>query len=690
MTGGIWANGGENRSDRKQIMNITISKLTSTDLDAVDNLMKHDSKTLGFLPRQALLDYFKKEGVLGAKTIDGQLVGYLLYAAYSDYFRIAHLCVSEKFRAQGIARRFVDELKEAITTQKTIRLRCRRDFPAHKMWPELGFVPLDEKTGRSAAGHLLTHWCLTLAPDDQLSLFQAKISAESLDVVIDAQVFFDFYEADNDKTKPSKALFNDFSMDSLNLWITDELFVEINRAKNSSRRKKSRERAHSFPRIEHNPQSMEHFEEVLSTILPDNNANQKSDIRHLAKTAASDVDIFVTRDQNLLKKSEKITAQANLRVLSPTDLIIQLHELSGKQSYVSRRISGVGLKWERLASANLASLPLTAFLNHHETKGKFREKLDSLLASPDHNECEILRSGNDILAIRVLTHDSDEILTVLLARVARPADRLLFGRFLIANTVYKAMERNLDMVKFEASALTSSLVPDLLDIGFTECNDSFVRFCFPRCLSHEEVLSTISELCTESINNYRDMSDIDLERHCSPLSLASDQGYFLVPIKPGYAMSLIDSLQSADDLFGGKTSVLLRWDHVYYRSKTHHHMLKPPARILWYESRPKRQIVAVSHLDAVEIDAPKALFKKFKKFGILEWRNIFQMCAGDTLKEIMVLKFSHTFPFRKPISLDTTRTVYKDGGANLTLQSPSKVPTEIFQKLFQLGYPEQA
>ncbi len=133
MTGGIWANGGENRSDRKQIMNITISKLTSTDLDAVDNLMKHDSKTLGFLPRQALLDYFKEEGVLGAKTIDGQLIGYLLYAAYSDYFRIAHLCVSEKFRGQGIARRFVNELREAITTQKTIRLRCRRDFPAHKM-----------------------------------------------------------------------------------------------------------------------------------------------------------------------------------------------------------------------------------------------------------------------------------------------------------------------------------------------------------------------------------------------------------------------------------------------------------------------------------------------------------------------------------------------------------------------------
>ena len=671
-------------------MSITISKLTSTELDAVDELMKHYSRTLGFLPLEALRDYFKKEGVLGAKTSDSQLIGYLLYAAYPDYHRITQLCVLENFREQGIAKRLVEALKATTTTQKRIQLRCRRDFPAHEMWPELGFVPLDEKPGRSAAGHLLTHWYLTLAPDDQLSLFQAKTSAESLDVVIDAQIFFDFYEADSDKTKPSKALFNDFSMDSLKLWITDELFVEIDRAKNPSQRKKSRERAHNFPRIEHNPQSIEHFEEVLGTLLPDNSANQKSDIRHLAKTAASDVDIFVTRDQALLRKSEEIASLTNLRILSPTDLIIELHELSGKQSYVSKRISGVGLKWERIASENLASLQLTSFLNHQETKGKFREKLESLLADPGHNECELLRSGNDILAIRILTHDSAEGLTVVLARVAHSADRLLLGRFLIADTIYKAMEKNLDMVKFEASPLISSLVPDLLEIGFTKCSDSFVRFCFPRCLNHEEALSAISELCPESINNYRDVSDIELERHCSPLSLASDQGYFLVPIKPGYAMSLIDSSQSADDLFGGKTSVLLRWDHVYYRSKTHHHMLKPPARILWYESKPEKQIVALSHLDAVEIDTPKALFKKFKKFGILKWGEVFQMCKGDPLKKIMVLKFSHTFPFREPISLDAMRTVYQEDEVHLTLQSPSKMPMERFQKLFRLGYPEQA
>ena len=675
-------------------MSITISKLTPADLAAVDKLMKSNSKTLGFLPREALLDYINKEGVLGAKTSDDQLVGYLLYAAYPSYFRITQLCVSEDFRNQGIAKRFIDKLKKSATTQKIIKLRCRRDFPAHGMWPELGFVPLYEKPGRSAAGHLLTHWYLILAPDDQLSLFQAKTSEETLDVVIDAQIFFDFHEPDNDKTKPSKALFHDFSIDSLKLWITDELFVEIDRGEDLNQRRIARQKVREFPEIEHNLKLTEHFEEVLRTLLPDNNQNQESDIRHLAKTAASDVDIFVTRDQALLKKAKKISDLTNIRVLSPTDLIIKLHELSEKQSYAMNRVSGSDLGWRRLTSTDFASFPFTSFLDHQERKGKFRENLELLLANPTDNECELLRSGDDIVAIRVLAKDSNDVLNVPLARVAHSSDRPLFGRFLIADTISKSVENKLDMVKFEASALTSSLIPDLLDMGFIKCNSSFIRFCFSRFLNKKEVMSEIARLSPESVNKYQDMSDIELERCCSPLGLeTTDQKHFSIPIRPGYALSLIDRDQSANDLFGGNPNTLLRWDNVYYRAKTHHKMLEPPARILWYVSGTPKKIVAISHLDTVEIDTPKVLFRKFRKFGILKWKDLYKLCGGDPSKKIMALRFSHTFLFREPISLGELKNAFEEDNedrAGLTLQSPCKVPVGIFRKLFRLGYPGQS
>ena len=231
-------------------MQTTIEQLTPNDLHAVDNLMKRYRRTLGFLPKRALECYLKKEkgGVLGAKTDVGQLVGYLLYAANPKYFRITHLCVLEKYQRQGIAKQLVNNLKESATTQRSIKLNCRRDFPANDLWPKLGFVPLDEKPSRSGGEYFLTSWQLTLAVGDQLkmALFQAQTSSEALDVIIDAHIFFDFDEPAFDKAIPSKALLSDFLVDSLDLWITDELLNEIHRQQNSEKRKKSRDRARSF------------------------------------------------------------------------------------------------------------------------------------------------------------------------------------------------------------------------------------------------------------------------------------------------------------------------------------------------------------------------------------------------------------------------------------------------------------
>ena len=673
-------------------MSITISQLTSADFRAVDTLMKLNKRTLGFLTEEALLESFlDKNGALGAKTDDGQLVGYLLYAAYPEYFRIVQLCVSENFREQGIAKQLLEALKKSATTQKIVRLRCRPDFPANDIWPQLGFTPLDEKSGRSKEGHLLTLWCLTLAKDDQLSLFQANTSDETLDVIIDAQIFFDFYEPDSEKSKPSKALLSDFLVDSLELWITDELFNEIHRNNDPGKRETSRNRAYSFLKVSPEPSVVAKFDKVLRQNFPTNRPSQESDIKQLAKAAASDVNIFVTQDRNILDASKTIANRTGLQVLSPTQLIIQLHELSEKHSYTPKHIAGPGLSWKRMTSEDITSFPHNSFLNHGERKGRFREKLESFLASPNSYECQLLRHENKVVAIRVLSSESDKILTAPLLRLSHSADQeMLFGRFLITDTVSKAIGENLDMVKVDALGLTPRLETDLLEMGFTKCKDNFVKFCFSRCLERTEVLSAIDELCPESTGSHSNMSDLELERHCSPLSLGVDQNYFLIPILLGYAMSLVDIQQSGNDLFGGKTSVLLSWDHVYYRRKNSHKILTPPSRILWYVSKPKSQIVAISHLDEVEIGTPKYLFKKFKKFGILDWNDICKMCDGDISREIMALKFSHTFPFRKPISLNEIRTVCQEDGLNPRnpkLQSPWKIPVERFQKLFRLGYP---
>ena len=616
-------------------MQITIEQLTLADLDAVDDLMKRHGRTLGFLPKGALEYYLKEEkgGVLGAKTDTDQLVGYLLYAANPNYFRITHLCVLEEYQGQGVAKRLVNDLKDSATTQRSIKLNCRRDFPADALWPKLGFVALDEKPSRSGNGYLLTSWQLTLARGAQLELelFQAKTSSDTLDIIIDSHIFFDFDEPDIDKTMPSKALLSDFLVDSLELWITDELLNEINRQKNPEKRKKSRSRARSFSIVESDPDLFEDCEKRLKPLFSGQKPSQRSDVRQLAKAAASNVKTFVTRDGDLLKNSKKIFDTTGLEVVNPAELIIRLHELSEGQLYSPDRIAGFNLRWDRLTSSDLANFPFDFFLNR-ERKGKFREKLESLIVQPDRYECEILRSGDDIIALRVLTNSSDQMLISPLSRVAFSANSLLFGRFLIADTLSKSVEKNLKMVKFEDSALTPSLIPELLEMGFIEGNNGFVRFCFSCCLSREQVLSAISRLCPETTSEYRDMSDLEIERYCSPLVLASEkQKYFLIPIHPTYAMGLIDRDQSSRDLFGGDPNILLRWDNVYYRSKNFHKMITAPGRILWYVSK-RKEIIAVSCLDDVVIDTTKELSGNSKNSGYCSGRTSIKCATVILLK----------------------------------------------------------
>ena len=275
-----------------------------------------------------------------------------------------------------------------------------------------------------------------------------------------------------------------------------------------------------------------------------------------------------------------------------------------------------------------------------------------------------------------------------LARVANSPNRSLFGKFLVADTLAKAVETKQDVVEIRASAISPYLIPDLLEMGFTPSADGYIKFCFSGCLTRPDALKRIGRLSPESRSSYEEMSDLELEEHCSPLSLGAEQNYFLIPIKPAYALHLFDRQQSANDLFGADITVLLRWRNVYYRANTLQRMLTGPARLLWYVSGQK-QVIATSRLDDVVIGKPKELWKRFRKFGVLEWDNLYEMCQGDVSKELMALQFSQTFLFRDRISLSKLRAIYNEDGPNVFLQGPTRVPAKTFQKIFELGFPNQ-
>ena len=668
---------------------IFVSRLTTADLDAVDELMKRNVGTLGFLPHAAINDYLQKNGVLGANDQYGRLIGYLMFAANRDRFRIAQLCVSESFRGQGIGRQLVESLKASAETQKLITLRCRNDFPAHEMWPNLGFVPTHEKPGRSKEGHPLTLWRLQLAPHDQLELFRANLSDDVLDAVIDAQILFDFDAPPSELNQPSKALISDLFVDSLNLWYTDELLSEISRSSRPSQREEARTRARQLHEVKHNPLLVDGFVEKLTQILPSHRQNQLSDIMHLAKTAASEIDSFVTRDRALLSKASQIHGAVGVQVLSRTELILKLRELAETHPHAPEFVSGLGLSWRILTSNDLSAIPFSSFLQDRERPRELQTRIGSFLTDVSRTEVEVLWSDSQPIALRVLTYNSPNALTVPLCRLSSSITSSAIRRFPILDVIQKAVSSGREMVKVEEDAIPRDYLPALLEMGFTRCDSGFLRFCIPHYLELEAALSRISELAADCSGNYESMSPLELERSCSPLISDLSQNYYLIPIRPSYARSLVDRHLSSSDMFGGDPDVLLRWNNVYYRAATQQYSLQAPGRILWYISGNSGEIAAVSHLDEVVLDQPKELFQRFRRHGTFEWRDLYMTCGGDLSRKVMALRFSHTFGLQKRVPLREIRRVFNEDGVRGLLQSPRKIPPGTFRKLFDLGYPEQ-
>ena len=131
-----------------------------------------------------------------------------------------------------------------------LELHCRRDFDANAMWGNVEFIPWGEKPGRASSGTILTLWRRELAQSDQMELVFDGAGHAEIDVVMDAQVLFDLETPDDDApAAPSKALLSDFLADELNLRITDETLVEIDRDDDDERRNRSRQAALRFPQV---------------------------------------------------------------------------------------------------------------------------------------------------------------------------------------------------------------------------------------------------------------------------------------------------------------------------------------------------------------------------------------------------------------------------------------------------------
>ncbi len=687
-------------------MNITRIDNRLALLAQVKKLWRADSGTLGFFPNEAFAEYATRKQILVAIDADGTCMGYLLYRLSRMRVVIVHLCVAPSQRRKGVAKALVGYLREITREFRGISLHCRRDFDANKIWPELGFVALHEKLGRS--GLSLTYWWLDYGHPSLISIAGDTAIRSRIKATIDSNVFFDILDDSRLGSEESKSLMADWLQDEVAVCLTQEVLNDIHKHPDPVRRKREREYAQLFPVLEASDNEVEMEVEKLRRLFPvKDKGEEESDIRHLARAVAAGAQFFVTHDKPLLRIANKALALTGLSIVRPCDLVVHLDALLRQAEYQPARMAGSLMQFSRVQPKQ-ESILADAFAQQ-ESRSAFLNRLYTFLSAPQRYETLAVRdAASHLLALVVYERQSSSELRIPLFRVMRSTLSPTLAGFLALSSVQTAVRESRTVTKITDPHLSETSTNALENSPFVYVGECWVKFNLSACETAKALAEKLGIITTETpleqeylhslarkieeASSARDTRVLlDAEHLLWPAKILDiDVPCFIVPIKPQWALHLFDERMAKQTLFGADPDVALNGEHVYYRAKNPR-VLSAPGRILWYVSGDasypgSKSVRACSRLEHVSLGKPKELYKQFRRLGIYEWKDIYDVARRDTAREIMAVRFSDTQLFDAPIPWQALQEVLmQEQGHNSQIQSPIQLSSRCFRELYRRG-----
>lgn len=702
----------------REILKVKIEEIDeqSPHLQSVIALGDANKKTLGFFADTNFVDHARHGNIFVAVDSEAGCVGYVLceYTRRHNRHRLVHLCVAPSHRGKGVAKFLIDYLKQITKKSSGIGLHCREDFKLEKLWSRLGFVAKHEKTGRSKDGKLLTYWWFDHGHADLFDAIPIQKLESRLCVVIDTQIFAEIYTDKETNFSESKSLFADWLQTELELCITDEIFNKIVLLKESQERNKQRHFAQEKFTCLRSQQNFDWVVTSLSSLLSDKGAViDEIEVRHLARTIASDSQVFVTLNNKLLELGSEIYEHFRVSIIRPNHLITQLDELHRKLGYQPVRLAG---------TTHLEQIPVQKgqedFLSNYfqceeegETKAEFQQQLRRFLAESDKFECLVVREGeNQPLALVVYGRLQKHELEIPMLRVGNHPLSGTLARHLISKSILRSASEQRQFTRITDFYLAGTLITAIHENGFIKIKNGYLKINLAVVETAAELSmrlvnlsSTLGEECqffihlAENLNTENTIKNaqasVDIERFLFPAKIIDAEILaFIVPIQPNWAKDLFDENLANQWILGRKTELAFNREAVYYRSVKNSRGLQAPCRILWYVSGTQKEgkgkgfyevqsIRACSYVDEVIIDKPKELYQRFQQLGIYKLSDI-ENINTDKDGKIMAIRFSHTELFKKPIFKKELRLNCEN---KLSLLCPEKISAKCFIKVYNLG-----
>jgi ribosomal protein S18 acetylase RimI-like enzyme len=678
-------------------------------LDAVIALGRVNAKTLGFLPAGAFEERAANGQVLVVLQRSGALAGYLVYRVAGQHASIIQLCVHADARGQGVARTLVRHLRGQVAHLQGISLRCRIDYPAHALWPRLGFKEVSQRRGRSRAGRVLAQWWLDFGHKDLFTL-PSRFDAQKVCAVLDMNVLVAL-EADDASDEEVQGLRSDWIGGELSWCLTPEARVEIDRDDDPKRRSRLVAVARGYETLPVDAAFDECEAQLREFLFPANHAtdlseSDQSDVRHLAYAASSGAAFFLTRDAALLAKAEDIEARHGISVVRPGDFVSHLDRLVEGARYRPELLQDRAIEMRRPVKPTVTVVRDWLDVSRGERKADLDRRVCRLAALPRTSHINVLVEGGRQLAVIAVDSSEENVLGVRLLRVVPGALAATLARHLLLLLAEEAVAKSRQLAVVDDPKVSPALVSAMGEMGYFPWEHGFAKVCLRGCMRPDECRDQLQDI--GSSGPYRSVVGGLVSAWFDPPPKASDARWafvversiwpgrlvecdipnFVVPIRPQWAAELFDSDLASGRLFAPTQTLMLSVENVYYRSPRGSRGIKPGARILWYvaagSGRPG-QIRAVSHCIEVITGPAKDLFRQFRRLGVYRWQDVSELARRND-GQVMAIRFDRTEELRTPVSLAVARTASRRlGGRFAAPQSPLRVSDGFFREIYSLG-----
>lgn len=670
-------------------MPISIHHLSNLDrCDEVFSLYRKDSGTLGFMPRGAFEEGIAKGTLLVAVGDQDQILGYLLYRVARGYASIAHLCVATKARGGGIGKALVDELKHITSDLDGIKLKCRRDFDAHRQWPKWGFIAKGAAVGRGADNAELVVWHLDHNPDDLLS----SIPSRKTLVAIDANVFFDLFWPERPKRNISGALLEPWIDDIVELGLTSEIYNDIDRCKNPELRNISKTKAATYHQIRAAANKIATVEADLRKFYPVTGSltpQDISDIRHVAHAIVAEVRYFVTRDVKLLGKAPEILEKFDVQLLSPVEFVSRLDSIEREREYQPLRLGASSIVTKRLESGEIPRF-IDSFRRHpHEKTSTFKNLVDTCLLDPKACSLHVAHDGNADMAASIAIHQqSPQRIRIPLLRINSLPLATTVLRHLLMKAVADAVASNAHSIQISEPHLTREVTDALVEMGFSHSANGWIK---PVITGFHELSGARQHFENVGLVWEESASQTSLDQLGTliwPGKLVLEEiNSYLIPIQAQWAEHFFDTESSAQrlpGLSGINDELHLGVEGVYFTASPI--TIKPPGHLLWYvssgnEGLGSKQVKATSRLREVVRGTPKELFKRFHRLGVYRWKDLITAAKENPQAQLTALRFSHTETFSHPLDPDLLRTFHVPP----PYPGPRPIPFTTYREIYHYG-----